>query len=370
MSKPPPKLNFDLLLQSIKLDDPACALTKAEEIISMNEIAWEDLFMLSDFHGVKPQLAKLIGHISPDQIPTGFSERLTEEYRLNLFNQLSYVDDFIKVRNLFEDSGIQVIPFKGFWLAHQGYGNLADRESMDVDVFVNVQDLELIKSLMEKSGFQEDNGFKGYSVEEIRRRFQEYNFNRFDGEANRFHIEFHWGICPPGYGMGISLEELGSRIIRAKFQGQDLNVFTPEAHLLLILMHHGGKDRFAQLKQVHDIALYLKNPEIDWNWLIREAEKFDMESLIYVGANLAAALTGISVPEEIRRQTEAGKIESLAKNRISALMRPRYTKNKAIIHYDNWLFRMKTRNGIDTRLRITAATARELTRNIFPCGTY
>jgi hypothetical protein len=370
MVKSQPTLNFDLLLQAINIADPVSATIRAEDLIRENEIDWEDLFSISDFHSIKPQLAKLFSRVKRDLIPLDFLERINGEYRHNLYNQLSYVDDFFKVRNLLEDSGIQIIPFKGFWLAHQCYGNLAERESMDVDVFVNERDLELIKSLMEKSGYQEDDGFKGYSVEEIRRRFQEYNFDRFEGDTNRFHIEFHWGICPPGYGMEISLKELGSRIVRATFQGQDLNVFTPEAHLLLILLHHGGKDRFAQLKQVHDIACLLNNNrDIDWSWLTGMAKLFDAEALIYVGANLAAALTGISVPEAIRWQTGAGKMESLAKNRIIALKRPRHIKNKTIIHYDNWLFRMRTRNGMDTRFRITAATGRELTRKFFSGGS-
>jgi hypothetical protein len=287
-----------------------------------------------------------------------------------LISQLSYVNDFFKVRNLLDNEGIQMIPFKGFWLAHQAYGNLADRESIDVDVLINIRDLERIKNVMGNNGFHAENIFSGLTVGEIKRRFQEYNCDLIEGETSRFHIEFHWGICPPGYGMEISLDDLHTQIIRDKFQGREIDVFTPTAHLLLILMHHGGKDRFVQLKQVLDIALLVnKNPDIDWMWLIGEAKRYDVEPLIYVGVNLAATLTNSLIPREIRQYAESAKIETLAKNRIRTMMRPAYSLNNNVFHYDNWLFRMRTRNGLQTRLKITAASGRELTRKFFAGGS-
>ena len=36
------------------------------------------------------------------------------------------------------------VPFKGFWIASEFYGNLADRESVDIDLFVKENDLEKI----------------------------------------------------------------------------------------------------------------------------------------------------------------------------------------------------------------------------------
>ena len=305
MSNLPVKPDFDILLQAIRVENVDLAVIEAEKLISENEINWDDLYSGADQHSVKPQLAKLIGRISKDLIPAGFSEKLNEECRHNLYNQLSFVDDFFKVRDFLEEDGIQMIPFKGFWLAHDAFGNLADRESMDVDVFVSMGDLERIKSLMEDNGYNEDKSFSEFTIEEIKRRFQEYNFDRIEGDTSRFHIEFHWGICPPAYGMDIRLEDLRSQIIPEKFQVRELKVFTPEAHLLLVLLHHGGKDRFLLLKQVHDIAHILKKyKDINWTWLISEAKRFDAEQLIYVGANLAATLTGVSVPETISRSVQ------------------------------------------------------------------
>lgn len=353
--------HFDLLLQAIRVDDRDLAVSRSESIISENEIDWEYLYSSADLHSVRPQLGKLTSKITQGLIPAGFTEKLNEERLHILFRQLSYADNFLKVHKILEDAGIEMIPFKGFCLAHDAYGNLADRESMDVDVFVSLTDLEKIQVIMKENGYQEEDIFREFTLEEIKSRFQEYNFDRMAGDKSRFHIEFHWGICPPGYGMDIRLEDLRSQIITGKFQGREMRVFTPEAHLLLVLLHHGGKDRFLQLKQILDIALIVKKHEdLDWTWVINETKRFDAEQLIYVGVKLAGMLTGVSVPEVIRAQTLSKKTGSLAKDRILSMMRPYNNCNNLGFNYNNWLFRMRTRKGLDTRFKITAATGREL----------
>jgi hypothetical protein len=367
MQKQQPKLSFNLLLQAIRVDNRGAALNRAEEIISGNGVDWDELYSLAEIHCVKPQLALLLGRIAPGMVPAVFLDRLNGAYRQNLIDQLNYVDDFFKVRNFLDAAGIRMIPFKGFWLAHSAYGNLADRESMDVDVFINPTDLGNIKILMERNGYIAEDIFSKFSVEEIKRRFQEYNFDRTDGGRSRFHIEFHWGICPPGYGMGIRLDDLKSQIIKEKLQGQEINVFTPEAHLLLILLHHGGKDRFIQLKQIYDIACIIKKFKgINWNIIISECKRFDADRLIYVGVNMAAALTGVSIPEDLRAHAESGNIVKLSNSRINSMMRPGHDRNNTSFHYNNWLFRMKTRKGLDTKIKITAATGKELLSRFLP----
>ena len=71
--------------------------------------------------------------------------------------------------------------------------------------------------------------FTEFTIEEIKSRFQEYNFDRIEGDISRFHIEFHWGICPPGYGMGIRLEDLVSQTKTEKFSGQGNRSIYPRA---------------------------------------------------------------------------------------------------------------------------------------------
>jgi len=357
---------FQILLLSLRLDDQLGAVIEAQRIIDGNQIDWEDLYRRADIHYIKPQLAQLVGKVSPVVVPESFKEKINGASRQNLVNQLRYADEFFRIRDLFKEAGIQVIPFKGFWLAHDAYGNLADRESLDVDVFVNIGDLESIRTLMEENGYRAEEAFRDLTVEEIRRGFQEYNFDRVDGETNVFHIEFHWGICPPDYGMGITLEDLRSQVTTDSLQGRELQVFTPSAHLLLALLHHGGKDRFILLKQIHDVAqIVYKHDDINWNWVVSEAGRLNAVPLVYVGVNLASALTGVAIPPEIKSRTEKRKIKRLTENRLGSMMRaPDLWHNRAF-NFNNWLFRMRSRTGLTTKMKITAATCKVIFARFF-----
>ena len=83
-----------------------------------------------------------------------------------------------------------------------------------------------------------------FSIEEIKSRCGEYNFDKFEDGIIIFHFEFHWRMTSPVYGLGITFDDLASQVVAGTLQGQNLSVFTPSANLLLAVMHHGGKNLF------------------------------------------------------------------------------------------------------------------------------
>ncbi|TFH47804.1 MAG: hypothetical protein E4G92_04615 [Bacteroidia bacterium] len=351
---------FQLLLLSLRIEGSPRAVIEARRIIETGEIMWDDLYQQANYHNVRPQLLKLLNGFAAEIYPSPFRGKLETACRRNLYNQLSYIEEFFRVRQFLNEAGIHPVPFKGFWLGYCAYGNLADRESGDVDVFIRSGDLEKIRALMEERGYRVENAFSHSSVKEVMNRSQEYNFDRIEEGVSRFHIEFHWGICPPDYGMGITLEELESQITTTIIQGQELEVFTPSANLLLTLMHHGGKDRFGLLKQILDIALIMKDDKIDWSWVRSKAIKYNLEPVVYVGANLATRLTGIDLPEKIRVEAVSKKITRLTEERLRMLMTVRNGRSKVSLNFSNWLFRMRSRTGLILKTKITIATGKEV----------
>jgi hypothetical protein len=292
-------------------------------------------------------------------VPSAFRERIDESYRSNLYNQIRYADEFFRIRELLGNEGITIVPFKGFWLASEAYGNIADRESLDVDVFVNEADLAGIKDVMLRAGYVEEHTYRRLTIEEIKKGFQEYNFDREEGGVNVFHIEFHWGICPPEYGMGIRLGDLSDKVTRGTFQGRELDVFTPSAQLLLSVLHHGGKDRFVLLKQVNDIAMFMRNcRETEWDRLQGEMRRYHAESLLYTALHLAWVITGTGVPPEVKDMVFSGRIRRLAGNRLRLMSKAPRSYHTAWFNVNNWIFRLRTRNGLRTSVALTVATAR------------
>lgn len=367
------------------------------EIVRGSVIDYSQLLSLATAHAVRPQLAQLVRQLSagfssagtapgdshsPDFLPEKsgavnepvaagtlpsailpepFSDELNEACTGNLMRQLNYIGDFFRVKELCDREGIRAVPFKGFWLAHEAYGDTGLRESADVDLLTDVASLEKIRELMPKEGYVEEERYRGVSIKEIKRRFREYNFERYDGGKKVVHIEFHWGICPPGYGMPVSAGDLAEHIVMVSFQGREMEVLTPTAHMLLLLLHHGGKDRFHMLKQVNDIAMLMKNGrEIDWHWLQRAMTRYHALPLLYTAVSLAVRLTGVKVPEGFESKVGAATIDRLADNRIAKMALPPHRWNSFRENAGNWWFRMRTRTGLQTQIMVTAATVRWL----------
>jgi hypothetical protein len=348
---------FKLLLWSLRPGENPGVHHEAQALIESNSINWEQLCSRARIHCIRPQLAQLAGRIPLKLIPSVIKEELNDAYGQNLVTQIRFTDEFFRIRDMLLEAGVQIIPFKGFWLAWEAYGNLADRESLDVDVFADEAQLEKIRTLMTSAGYSEEGTFRKLTIDEIKAGYQEYNFNRVEENTNTFHIEFHWGICPPEYNMGIGLEDLSNQITTGSFQGRELAVFTPSAQLLLSVFHHGGKDRFTLLKQVDDFARIIRScGNIDWDWVLCQARRYRAESLVYTAVNLASALAGVTVPAEIRSRVESGKVRRLADDRIRLMSRePRYYFS-FLFNLDNWLFRIRSRTGIFTKIRLTAAS--------------
>lgn len=349
---------FELLLLSLRADVSGTA-ERAELLIRQFSPDFDGLLRRAALHCVRPQLAALFGQLSPDIVPDRVLAELDEACRRNLLNQMNYVAEFFRVRELLGREGIRMIPFKGFWLGHEAYGNIADRESLDVDVFTDESHLERIKELMTGAGYSEEADYHGLTLPQIREQFQEYTFEKIEDGVSTFRIEFHWGICPPDYLMGVRLEDLSDHITDGTFQGRELEVFTPSAQMLLSLLHHGGKDRFALLKQVNDIAMLMKKGgEIDWQWLVKVLRRLHAEPLLYVALSLAASAAGGDVPRELEERVNRGRIRRMADDRMKVMARSPGKWSSAAVNSGNWLFRMRSRTGLMTRMRLTAATAR------------
>jgi hypothetical protein len=344
---------FELLCQSIQPVDTDNALERAEEIISHNVIDWEELYERADMNAVKPQLGRLLTKMPAQLVPASILKKLEAANRENLYLQLQNVSEYLKIKKQLDEVGIVAVPFKGFWLAGKFYDNLADRESVDVDLFINPGDIEKIKLIMFSRGYVAEDPLPELTDEYILNELCEYNFDQYNGDNRIFHFEFHWRISLQVYGLNITLDELQTQIINVTLQHTELKVFTPSANLLLAIMHHGGKDQFLQLKQVLDIVCILKQETgIDWEWVAGKAAKYNMEKLLYVSVKIASLLAGIAVPDQIKAKVNHKRILSLANNRISMMGERRSRGKNYLTMLNNFYFRIRSRSSAKLRIRM------------------
>lgn len=354
---------YRLLLKSLSLDHETEQASNA--IRSVNEVRpdWDRIVRLSRLHAISPQMDNLISKLEEQNVPDNVRSVFSEAHGENLYKQISFAAEFLKIRKILADEGIDIVPFKGFWLGYDAYGDLSAREGGDVDVFVAVSNLQKIKQLMLKEGYTVEPAFRGLEIEEVREVSQEYVFERTSNGVSNFRIEFHWGICPPGYGLNVTLEDLAPQIVDGEFEGQELKVFSPSAHMLLVILHHGGDDRFLSLKQVYDIGKMITHySEIDWEWVFTMAARFHSADLVFTAVLLASEITGIEIPEPLNEGCARSKIQAMVRERSAMLMRSDDERGTARFYFRNWFFRIRSRTGLRMKVSLTAATVKAVIR--------
>ena len=314
---------FRLLLQSCRFSAGDDRVDAALQIINNENADWDSFISGAVFHRLEPQALDLIRKLPRNFVPETVIVMLQERTRDNLVRQIRYVSEFFSVTGWLGSEGIKAIPFKGFWLGESAYGDIGARISSDIDLFIDVRDLERVKGIMTGNQYIGHEGIDRLTDEYVRKEMAEYNFGRYEKGLRMTHIEFHWRSAMAFYRMDISIDDLGSQISTGMLQGRKAEVFSPAANMLLAVMHHGGKECYWQLRQVMDIAHLLRRyPDLDWDWLLNQAQRFHVRSLLMLGIRLAHEVTGVPVPEACSRSLSDKRIGRMARGRIRLMAQP------------------------------------------------
>ena len=360
-----PRMSFDpgfeLLLSACRVSDSDAAVAGAVAVVGRRKPDWDDLLRRVSFHRLEPQLSALFESLPKGLVPETVLESLRDTVRSNLAGQIRYVAEFFRIREWLEKENITVIPYKGFRLGDSAYGNIGARSSSDIDLFIDLKDLDKVKEIMTKKGYSGHEGLDRLRDEHVRSEMAEYNFDRYEEGVCQAHVEFHWRSSMTFYRMDITLDDMRSQVITDSLQGRPVFAFSPVADLLLAVMHHGGKECYWQLRQVLDIAQILRNrPEIDYDWLLRQADRFHVTTLLLLGVRLANMLTGVEVPEALAGQTSDRLIGRLATGRVRLMAKTVDELTEYKERLSSWIFKIRSRDGFATKVHLFRYTLRKV----------
>ena len=149
--------------------------------------------------------------------------------------------------------GIEAIPYKGIVLSEVYYGDMALRQSGDMDLFVRRHDVRRINSAIRQVGYilrvpipedaAEDYLASGYEC-------------TFDSPAGRNLLELQWALQPRFYAVDFDMDGLFERSVNVTVAGRRVKTPSPE-DLLLVLSVHAAKHVWGRLIWLCDIAQIL-----------------------------------------------------------------------------------------------------------------
>jgi hypothetical protein len=285
----------ELILQCVRAYVNPSDAERIENVVSQ-DIDWEKAIQMAVDHRVMPLLYQSLCAFCPKAVPEIILRRLQQLFRLNAMRNLFLVSELLKLLKLLESHGISTIAFKGPVLSVYAYGSLSLRQQCDLDILVRKRDIFKAKKLLLSKGYRLS---EEMTEEQEVVLLQSHHAFVFLPEPPIYSVDLHWAIAQPHHANAIDNEALWERVESVSLGGNSILTFRPE-EMLLVLAMHGSKHWWQQLGWICDIAqLARSRPDLDWNRVIREADKAGCIKGLLVALELVRNVGAASLPEEV-----------------------------------------------------------------------
>jgi Uncharacterised nucleotidyltransferase len=262
----------------------------AEHIKSLiqQKIAWDELIDLSVYHQVYPLVYQNLQRICGELLPVDFIVQLRELNYKNIASSMSLTAKLLELLTFFAAENIPVIPYKGSVLAAGIYQDLCLRQSYDIDLFVDSEDVAKSVSLLISQGYKLDQ--------------KQYWEQSFINSETGVTVDLHQGMAQSYYPFRLDFEHCIQRCQKVDLLNHLVTSFSTE-DLLLVLSVQIVKDSYGwtcTLAKICDVSeLICRNPEIEWQLVIDHAALIGCQRLLLLGLLLAHELLGTALPELI-----------------------------------------------------------------------
>ncbi len=259
------------------------------------ELNWEWLFTLAGRHGLLPLVHRTLTRLGPDTVPSMHVEHLRRQFVTNASYALLRTTALLNLVQLFAAHGIPVLPYKGPTLAAAVYGTLLLRQAGDLDLWVDPWDYEFrVPDLLTAYGWRLD---------------VDYGYERtFVAAKESIQVDVHQRVAPPQFPFRLDFSRAWQRRVTISLTGTPVSTLAP-ADLLLLLCAQTAQDAAAQrlrLIKLCDVAALLqRHPDLDWPWVIQEAQRIGAARILALGLHSAAGLLGFALPQVLQQQSRA-----------------------------------------------------------------
>ena len=282
---------------SVNPTDKNLSQEKLDELHTLLQrpVQWKSLSALADKHGTLPLLYAALSSLE-DAVPAEEMRKLKQSYQTNLHKALLLSREQIRIVGSLTERGIEVMPYKGLALAEILYGDIALRQSGDIDLLIRPQDLSRVRDAVRELGYTPQLNF---SEAEERAYLKSGYECAFDGEAGPNLLELQWAIQPRFYAVDFDMDGLFKRAVTIPVAGHPMKTPSP-ADLLLVLSVHAAKHVWGRLVWLCDIAQLTRRPDLDWEWIGAQARQLGVVRILRVTMLLANRLLGVTIPAAAR----------------------------------------------------------------------
>jgi hypothetical protein len=241
------------------------------------------------------------------QIPNVVFNSLKENFNENAKNNLLMLGELLKLLNLFEEQGLNVIPYKGPLLAIHAYKNLSFRHFDDLDIFVDKIDVLKVKKILILNGYNPQFELQGIKERRFINSQREY---KFMNPETKISIELHWQF----QGVSFSLPDdplFGVDSKNTMISNKEVKSLSNE-NMLMVLSIHASQHLWERLSWICDISELIQSHEMNWEYVLKKADKLGIKRLLMVNLLLAHDLLDLNLPNNIIKQLKSEIVQNLA----------------------------------------------------------
>src|ERR1700722_13019538 len=339
---PAAECEWSFLLAASSLNPGAQGWARLRSVL--DKIEWEAVIRLANDHGISSLLYQNCLKVK-DDIPAEVVEQLRQRHETNVHKSLFFSRELIRILDCLDDLGVETIPYKGIVLSEVYYGDMAMRQSGDIDLFVRSRDVARIKESVLALGYAPrvaipDAAWPNYLA-------SGYECT-FDGPAGQNFLELHWAVQPRFYAVDFDMDEVFQRAVDVTVAGRDMKTLSPE-DLLLVLSVHAAKHVWERLIWLSDIARIIKLKHLDWAAMQCRARESGIERILHITLLLTNRLLAEPIPESIESVVLADQNARILAHEIAAAVRAGVTYEEQQVSYFRLMMRLRERKADQVR---------------------
>lgn len=261
---------------------------------------WNTFYSYTKHHRIITIVYNELYKLKEIEVPSSIWNEMSVYNKIIISNNLSLTNESIKLTNILNDKGLDLLHYKGITLSHFVYQNIGDRPTADIDIMVDIDHVGSIINTLEKNNYQFLNKLSDQLFKIHLKRNCEVSIRKKTADEFVF-IDMHWRISNNMLQMNTGFNEMKNESKLVDFFGTKINYLNPEALFITLAMHHYGKEKMVHLKQIIDLGMVIERykNELDWNKLISLSKEWKVLKLTLYSLKICQKLLNLNVPEHI-----------------------------------------------------------------------
>jgi hypothetical protein len=261
---------------------------------TQKKIDWVQFVRLALRHDTLPLTYRNLHRICPDLVPSGVLDPLRARYEAGAAESRLLAEELVRVLGVLDSEGIPAVTYKGPALAVRLYGDLSLRGFGDLDILICEREVLRARRLLIERGYAPER-VEINDLNQFLRENHEMLLYRGDGKVR---LDLHWRCISRSACLAGDPERFVQYLEYVSIAGEEVRSLRLESYLLVLSMH-AAKHQWVQLKLICDIAEILAVPDLEWEYVLREADDLGLKRTLGTGLLLAQELLGAAVPPKL-----------------------------------------------------------------------